>query len=163
MKICVKVDTIGGHAVGHSTLKCLTHRIRRNAAQTKLAHTHAVSAHTSQQPKNPVGDVRGYEGMGRISDECGVSFTIDMSDPVHSRANRLQPHCRASCASSFQPATKRAANALACNATSVTAVLSHHRPRNGGPMANRREDTCPCASTTAPPGSAAIPSAKGPG
>ncbi|VEF10585.1 Uncharacterised protein [Pseudomonas fluorescens] len=30
----------------------------------------------------------------------------------------------------------RAANALACAATSVTAVLSHHIPRNGGPIAN---------------------------
>jgi hypothetical protein len=52
---------------------------------------------------------------------------------------------------------------LAWRATSVTAVLSHHRPRNGGPKANKRALTCPWASRTAPPGSAAIPNANGPG
>ncbi len=36
-----------------------------------------------------------------------------------------------------------AAKALACSATSVTAVLSHHIPRNGGPMANSRWLTWP--------------------
>jgi hypothetical protein len=32
----------------------------------------------------PVGDVRGYEGMGRNSDECGVSVDIFIADPPHS-------------------------------------------------------------------------------
>ena len=63
---------------------------------------------------------------------------------------------------SFGLSTNRRANALACAATSVTAVLSHHIPRNGGPMANNRALTCPSASTTAP-SFAVIPSASGPG
>lgn len=37
----------------------------------------------------------------------------------------------------------RSANAFACSATSVTAVLSHHIPRNGGPIANKRFEACP--------------------
>jgi len=57
----------------------------------------------------------------------------------------------------------RAANALACNATSVTAVLSHHIPRSGGPMPNKRLATCPSASSTAPSTAAVIPNANGPG
>ena len=28
----------------------------------------------------PVGDVRGYEGMGRTSDECAVSVTVTLTD-----------------------------------------------------------------------------------
>ncbi|BBN64017.1 hypothetical protein KUIN1_32070 [Pseudomonas sp. KUIN-1] len=38
------------------------------------------------------------------------------------------------------PYDKCIASALAWIATSVTAVLSHHMPRNGGPMANRRAE-----------------------
>ena len=37
----------------------------------------------------PVGDVRGYEVVGRNSDESGGSFTVDGADPPHSRASAL--------------------------------------------------------------------------
>ena len=50
---------------------------------------------------------------------------------------------RRQASSHIQSQVSLAARVLAWSATSVTAVLSHHIPRNGGPMANNRRLTWP--------------------
>ena len=79
--------------------------------------------------------------------------------PVHPL---LHYRFRRQASSHIQACASLAASALACRATSVTAVLSTTCPASG-PMANSRGLTWPLASSTAPHASAAIPSANGPG
>jgi hypothetical protein len=72
------------NAVGHSALMLMKYRIRRNAAQTKLAPTGLMAGPNPGNAGVPVGDVRGYEGS-----ECGGPFSIDVTDLLHSPASRL--------------------------------------------------------------------------
>ncbi len=89
------------------------------------------------------------KGFVNDTDHCGSGLARDEARKKH------RP--------TFGQSTNRAARDLAWLATSVTAVLSHHIPRNGGPMANKRLATCPSALNTAPSSAAAIPNANGPG
>ncbi|SEQ84825.1 hypothetical protein SAMN03159444_02623 [Pseudomonas sp. NFACC02] len=56
---------------------------------SRLLHSSAVWTQTRASTRSSVGNVRGYEGMGRNSDECGGSGTIDGAAPPHSPASRL--------------------------------------------------------------------------
>ncbi len=56
----------------------LPHRIRQQAGSYSIG-----GVLSPQNDADSVGDVRGYEGMGRNSDECGVSATVDGADPPH--------------------------------------------------------------------------------
>jgi hypothetical protein len=77
--------TRAANAVCHPPLMLLTHRIRQQAGSHRCDARHNICGTTHY----PVGDVRGYEGIGRTSDECGVSFSMDVADPPHSPASRL--------------------------------------------------------------------------